>query len=71
MSATGKMSLRINAVETNWDESDRRVEKPCIVCGKKTRGRTWNGGGIKHPACIGCSILNGIDRAKKIYGGAA
>ena len=65
---SGAMVLKINQLEVNWTEDSRRKEKPCVKCGKMTRGRAANGGGIKKPACVGCSIDLAFTQAKKVYG---
>ena len=61
----GMMRLVINGLQVNWDDSPRRILKPCVKCGKKTRGRTWGGGGLKKPSCIGCSIDLAFAKAKE------
>jgi hypothetical protein len=71
MSAISKASLTINTVELNWDENSRRKEKPCIRCGKPTRGRMSGVGGIKKPAHAACAIVAAFDKSKQLAGGAS
>jgi hypothetical protein len=46
-------NVKVNDFE--WNESPRRVEKPCGTCGKLTRGRVLEGK-AKKPFCIDCGL---------------
>lgn len=63
-------SFTINSVQMNWDEDSRRKEKPCVRCGKSTKGRMSGVGGIKKAAHISCAMKAAIDKALQ-FGGAA
>jgi hypothetical protein len=65
---SSRMMMQVNELEINWDDSSRRVERPCQDCGKPTCGRTWGLGGLKKPSCLSCSISTGIKKIQQIYG---
>lgn len=62
------VQLSINGLSMHWDDSNRRVSKPCKKCGKPTKGRSTNGGGITTPACSGCAIELVMEKALSIFG---
>lgn len=62
------MSLVVNDISVEWDETDRRTEKACVRCGKPTRGRMKNTGGIVEPAHVGCAIDTVMKKVLRFYG---
>jgi hypothetical protein len=60
-------SLTINDLSMDWTEDSRRVDKPCVKCGKPTKGRMKNGSGLVRAAHVSCAMGMTIDKAVKVY----
>jgi hypothetical protein len=43
--------IQVTVNERTWDENSRRIEKPCRLCAKPTRGRI-----DKAPYCMDCGM---------------
>ncbi len=65
--ANGTMYFQINDLSVSWDEVPRRVEKPCVHCGKPTKGRAKGVGGLSKPAHMSCAMSTVTDKALKLY----
>ena len=58
-----KMEMQIDSVNVRFVESTRAAKKPCVKCGKPTRGRLTTNGGKPEAAHLECAISQTIGGA--------